>query len=142
MTYQHRDDEHTIDTTTMISRDDILNEVKSLEEYKQPRTGIKTKPNPNNIYLKDCWSFSSMKDDLPPYFVVNLDDILTGVSNLDLGGNTRPVSKRLLFNMLRDLDEISTQTIKGYTNYSESYCRKLAGLMRVTVQSFNRLVDS
>ena len=104
-------------------------------------TKAKTTPNPNNIYLTECLRFSDMDECLPYSFVVNIDDSLTGFSRLDLGGNTRPVSKGLLFSMLRDLDEISTQTVRDYTKYSDSYCRKLASLMRIAVNALNRMVD-
>jgi hypothetical protein len=103
---------------------------------------MKTLSNPNNIYLKEVWSFSVMEDYLPHRFANDLDDILTGTALLNLGGNTRPVRKGLIFDMLRDLDEISTATVQEYTGFSERHARKVASLMRIAVTALNRLVDA
>ena len=66
-----------------------------------------------------------------------LEDILFGATHLD-SDNTRPLSMKMFFFMLRDLDEINVEAIYAYTTYSKSHCYKLAQHMRVLVSAFNR----
>jgi hypothetical protein len=110
--------------------------------FKRITRPAKTLSNPNNIYLKDVWTFSVREDFLPRRFNNDLDDILTGIASLNLGGNTRPIRRELLFVMLRDLDEIATTTVQEYTGFSDSHARKVALAMRVAVNALNRFVDA
>lgn len=70
----------------------------------------------------------------------DLDDIISGVTKLDLGTNVRPVSRRLIFRMLRDLPEISTQSVQTFTGRSLSHSKKLATLMRITANAYEKVV--
>jgi hypothetical protein len=101
----------------------------------------KSVSNQNSIYLADCWSFAARNDYLPHRFANEVDDIITGIARLDLGGNSRPIHKGLLFDMLRDLDEINVHTIREYAGFSERHSRRLAGLLRIAVIELNRIVD-
>jgi hypothetical protein len=101
----------------------------------------KSVPNPNSIYFADCWSFAAMNDYLPHRFAAELDDVLTGIVRLDLGGNARPIQKRVLFDMLRDLDEVNAHAVKEYAGYSERHSRRIAGLLRIAINELNRIVN-
>lgn len=101
----------------------------------------KTIPNPNNFYFKEVWTFSVIEDHLPRRFAAQIDNVLTGIALLDLGGNSRPIRKGLLFDMLRDLDEVSTKSVQEYAGFSVSYARKIAAMIRVAVNALNRIVD-
>jgi hypothetical protein len=96
----------------------------------------KSMANPNRTILAE---FSTGTDDMQaacadyPW----LEDILFGATHLDCD-NTRPLSMKQFFFMLRDLDEINVETIYNYTTYSKSHCYKLAQHMRVLVSAFDR----
>jgi len=115
--------------------------VPGLNKARRQTKPIKTASNPNNIYLKDCWSFVDRTECLPHRFAAELDGVLTGIALLDLGGNTRPVHTGLLFDMLRDLDQVNVHTVKEYAGFSERHSRRLAGLLRLAVNELNRIVD-
>ena len=119
-----------------------------LKESKTERDIVETKvdgvkpplrksiANPNRTILAE---FSTGIDDMQaactdyPW----LEDILFGATHLDCS-NTRPLSMKQFFFMLRDLDEINVETIYDYTTHSKSHCYKLAQHMRVLVSAFNR----
>jgi hypothetical protein len=63
--------------------------------------------------LKGCWSVADVDENVSSMMAINMDDILTGIALLDQGGNTRPVSRQLLLDLLRDLDEVSTELSSG-----------------------------
>ena len=92
----------------------------------------KSMANPNHTILAE---FLTVQDACAEY--PWLEDILFGATHLD-SDNTRPLSMKQLFFMLRDLDEINVETIYNYTTYSKSHCYKLAQHMRVLVNAFNR----
>lgn len=95
----------------------------------------KNKLNDCNIYLKDYESLDCASSDIPV-----LDNIFTGVSLLDCG-NSRPMNKALMFCMIRDLDNINTQSVKDYTGLSEAYCRRLAQYLRVASNAFDAAIN-
>lgn len=94
----------------------------------------RTRSNENNIYLKEYHTVTDALEEIPA-----LDDMLTGASYLHDG--TKPFSKSLLFCMLRDLDTITTETVKDYTGFNERHSRKLASALRVLINAFNDAVD-
>lgn len=69
-----------------------------------------------------------------------LDNLFEGVSLLD-DGKSRPMNKGIMFQMLRDLDTINSETVKGYTGYSERHCQKLCLYLRVLSNAFDREVE-
>ena len=72
-----------------------------------------------------------------------LDDVLHGAARLDLGGNTRPLSKGLLYTLLATLPEISRVAVQegircsvhaqitGRINISDSHAKKVATSLRI-----------
>lgn len=64
-------------------------------------------------------------------YMPHMDDYFTGVSQL---GNNNPLSKNVMFHLLRTLPEISSNTIYQATNYSVSYCQRLATALRVFIK--------
>lgn len=60
-----------------------------------------------------------------------IDDYFTGVAHLD---DANPLSKNVMFRLLRTLPEISSNTIYQATNYSERYCQRLATALRVFIK--------
>ena len=92
----------------------------------------KNKANPNRNILEE---FYTMEDACAEY--PWLDDILFCATHFD-EGNTRPFSMKQFFYMLRDLEEINVETIYACTDCAKSHCAKLAKLMRVLVNAFDR----
>ena len=107
-----------------------------VDRVKENKTIRKTKMNENNVYLDQYMHLNEAIEDHPA-----LDDLFSGVTSLDCGNN-KPLNKSLMFNMLRDLDEINSKTIQGYTGYTESYCSRLAQYLRVLSNAFDREVES
>lgn len=95
----------------------------------------KSKCNINNVYLTDFMTYKEAVSCMP-----KLDDIVTGVSMLCYGNN-KPLSKNLLFSMLRDLDEINTNTVMEYTRYAKTTSSRLAQHLRVLVNAFDSIVE-
>jgi hypothetical protein len=112
-----------------------------LPKTRQTRCTRKTIPNPYKVMHKDCWSVADFDENDSSLMAITMDNILAGIVLLDLGGNTRPVSQRLLSDLLRNLDEISAESVQRYTEFSLSYSRKVAGLVRIAITALNRIVD-
>jgi hypothetical protein len=60
-----------------------------------------------------------------------LDNYFEGIANL---GESNPLSKNVMFRLLRSLPEISSNTIYQATNYSPNYCQRLATALRVFIK--------
>lgn len=60
-----------------------------------------------------------------------MENYFTGISQL---GNHNPLSKNVMFHLLRSLPEISSRTIYEATHYSLSYCQRLAAALRVFIK--------
>jgi hypothetical protein len=65
-----------------------------------------------------------------------LDQIVTGAVNLDMDGNTRPLSKKLVVSLLQRLDVITAQAVREYMHLtlrqcSERHSQKIALCLRV-----------
>lgn len=109
------------------------------EEYEptkdKPTISRKNKTNNNNVFLKEFDTLSEALEAIP-----QLDNMITGVSRLSCGNN-KPINQKLLFAMLRDLDDINQDTVQEYTGYSTNYSRRLAQYMRVLVNAFDNHVE-
>jgi hypothetical protein len=81
----------------------------------------------NYIYVEDAIV------DLP-----GLDDILTGVLAIPLGGNTRSLNRNAVFSMLQHLNVISPHTVREYMGCSTSHSEKVAGCLRIAVRGMTR----
>jgi hypothetical protein len=65
-----------------------------------------------------------------------LDPVVTGAVNLDMDGNTRPLSKKLMVRLLQSLDVISAEAVREYMHLtsrqcSERHAQKIALCLRV-----------
>jgi hypothetical protein len=60
-----------------------------------------------------------------------LDNYFFGIANL---GESNPLSKNVMFHLLRSLPEISSNTIYQATSYSPNYCQRLATALRVFIK--------
>lgn len=65
-----------------------------------------------------------------------LDNIVTGAVNLDLGGNTRPLAKKLVISLLQRLDVISAEAVRQQMHLtlrpcSERHAQKIGQCLRV-----------
>ena len=54
-----------------------------------------------------------------------LDDIFTGVAALDLGGNTRCLSKYMLFDILKGLELVNTEILQDYCGVAIRQAQKI-----------------
>lgn len=108
-----------------------------LRDATQQGAMRKSKPNPNGKLLASYMFVTDAIEDFPC-----LDDMFVGCANLDAGGNTRPMKTGLLFNLLRDLNDINVESIQAYTGCSESHSYKLAAYLRVLSSAFDTAVDN
>jgi hypothetical protein len=71
-------------------------------------------------------AITSLADNMP-----FLDNYFVGIANL---GESNPLSKNVMFHLLRSLPEISSNTIYQATHYSPNYCQRLATALRVFIK--------
>jgi hypothetical protein len=76
-------------------------------------------------------------DDLPM-----LDDIVTGAVQLNLDGNTRPLNKNMMIEMLQDLKFISSDAVESWMGCEKRHAQKVAKCLRIIVTLSMRVVDS
>jgi len=67
-----------------------------------------------------------------------IDDIITGVSLLDLGGNTRPISKNVLYVLMSTQPTITKNLIKEVTGKSDSHAQKLTAMVRTACRAIEK----
>lgn len=104
----------------------------SIREGKEIRV---SKDNPNNIYLKDFMFYSDAVEAHPI-----LEDIFIGATSLG-DGASNPLSKNLLFSMLRDLDVINVDTVQEYCNKSTKHCWRMAQCLRIISNALDMEVN-
>lgn len=99
----------------------------------KPTTKLgKKKINSLKMYLTHYYSFAELAEDMPM-----LDDIITGSSLLDLGGNKRPVRRDTLFFLLKELEVITSGGVRAVHDCSVRHSQKLAQCLRVIVNATN-----
>lgn len=67
-----------------------------------------------------------------------IDDIITGAANLDLGGNTRPLSRNMLYTLISTQPLIKTSIIEDATGKSNSYAKKITAVVRVCCRALEK----
>lgn len=67
-----------------------------------------------------------------------IDDIVTGVVHLDLGGNTRPLSVNMIYTLISTQPVITTSIIMEATGKSLSYSKKIVGVLRVACRALEK----
>lgn len=67
-----------------------------------------------------------------------LDDILTGVSRLDLGGNTRPLSVVLLYNFVSTSTIINTDIVMEYCDVGIRQAQKVLLALSIAVRAIEK----
>lgn len=82
-------------------------------------------------HLSQYLDFTDFMQDAPGAFRAALDDVITGATQLDLGGNSRPLGKARLFTLLAHLPVISTGTTAEALQCTEQHARKVAAVLRV-----------
>lgn len=92
-------------------------------------------------YLSSFLTYSEFKDEAPPILASQFDDVLTGVTRLDYGGNTRPLSRKVLFTLLAHLPVITTGNIMEVHGCSEQHARKIAAALRVASQAIRNCIS-
>lgn len=100
----------------------LANPEKELSEgVAPPKRGrgrpAKLKTNLLKPYLQGVKSPGHALSTLPGF-----DNIVTGVVNTDFGGNTRPLSKKLVINLLQRLDVISSKAVLKYMHKTLRMC--------------------
>lgn len=95
----------------------------------------KSTPNRNKVFVDHFEDLNEAIDTIP-----FLDDILTGVANLDYGNDT-PLARGKLFHLLQNCEEITTAAVYEATGHSEAHCYRLAQFMRILVTAFNTEVE-
>ena len=65
-----------------------------------------------------------------------LDNIVVGVCNLDLGGNTRPLRLRTVYTILSTQPIITTAVVMEAHQCSERHAQKIAACLRIASKEF------
>lgn len=86
--------------------------------------------------LQHYCTFSEAVQDYP-----FLDNIITGVCNLDLGGNTRPLSTAVVYTLLATQSLITTKLIAEAAQCSERHAQKICGCLRVAAREVEKHLD-
>lgn len=97
-------------------------------------TGRPSRIHDNSLvaeHLSQYLDFTDFMQDAPGAFRAALDDVITGATQLDLGGNSRPLGKARLFTLLAHLPVISTGTTAEALQCTEQHARKVAAVLRV-----------
>ncbi len=112
---------------------DNLSKNESNEKNKRGRPKLVHDNREVRRFLLDCQALSNC-----PSFV---DDALNGCAHPEIPGSKKPLSVRSLYNWLRLLDEISTESVMKLTGYSKRYCQHLMICLRVASKhiGFNML---
>jgi hypothetical protein len=92
-------------------------------------------------HLDDYWSYSHFHQCGPAKEVWALDDILTGISKLDFGGNTRPLSVSKLFFLLKILPLITSAAVREVLGGSESHARRISSALRIASRAFTNHIQ-
>ncbi len=107
---------------------------------KQTRRGAPRKVRANSLkpYLQGFRAPGYALRVLPQF-----DHIVTGAVNIDLGDNSRPLSKKLVITLLQRLDEISTEAIQNHMHATlrscsernaQRYCQCLRVILNATAK--------
>ena len=59
------------------------------------------------------------------------DDIFTGCTRLDLGGNTRDLSKYLMFSILKEYEAITSKIIEEHCNVKERQAQNIVKCLNI-----------
>jgi hypothetical protein len=75
------------------------------------------------------------------------DHIVTGAVSMDFGGNTRPLSKKLVITLLRRLNVISAEAVEAYMHASMRQCtlrhaQKIAQVLRVIIHAAAKVAEA
>lgn len=93
----------------------------------------------NNRVVDELQYYCTLSDaaqDFP-----DIDNIVVGVCNLDLGGNTRPLSTRILYTLLSQQRIISTAAIMDAQGYSRSHTQKVCACLRIASREIVKHLD-
>lgn len=90
----------------------------------------------DNVAKVHFENYARLDDALEVY--PGFDNILIGALALDMGGNTRPLRKNVMFMMLQSLDVISPMRVRELMGCSKSHSEKVAMVLRVIVTGFMR----
>lgn len=71
-----------------------------------------------------------------------LMDIIDSVNQLDMGQNTRGLSRTALLSMLASLDDITAQAVRDFMDCSVRHSERVAGCLRVIITAFVRATES
>lgn len=123
-----------------VRRDDSIiveYETKLLDDYIEPEVSSGRKPNSidNKIVSEFLFQFEKLHEFDEQYLFV--DDILTGVAKLDLGGNTRDLSKYMLFNLISTMSVITVKGIEDKLGIKVRQAQKIF----VSLKVINRMLE-
>ena len=65
-----------------------------------------------------------------------LMEIIDSANRLDMGGNTRGLSRTLLLSMLTNLEVITPVTVRDFMQCSVRHSQRVAGCLRVIINAF------
>jgi hypothetical protein len=111
---------------------------KCEEDFLEETVAIMGRPKRqiDNNYVKSVfYKYQSYKDAKKQFYW--LDDILVGVSRLDMGGNTRPLGTGVLYSFICSSNIINTSIIQDFCNVG---VRQSQNIMAALVIA-NRMIE-
>ncbi|MCG9077929.1 hypothetical protein [Laribacter hongkongensis] len=87
-------------------------------------------------HLSQYLNFTDFMRDAPGPFRAVLDDVITGASRLDLGGNSRPLGKVRLFTLLAHLPATTAEAFQC----PDRHARKIAAVLRVASMALHEWI--
>lgn len=126
------------------TRTEKTQKVKTAKTSKKTGRGAPKKVRNNSLkpYLQGFYHPGHALSKLPQF-----DHIVTGAVSMDMGGNTRPLSKKLVITLLRRLDVISTETVQAYMLATMRQCtprhaQKIAQVLRLIVNATAKVAEA
>lgn len=123
-----------------------VDSTRTKKPQKAEKTGRgapkKVRNNSLKPYLQGFYHPSHALSRLPQF-----DHIVTGAVSMDLGRNTRPLSKKLVITLLRRLDLISSEAVQAYMLATMRQCtlrhaQKIAQVLRLIVHAAAKVAEA
>lgn len=92
--------------------------------------------NSIRMYLSGYISLDAAIEDLPL-----LGNIIESVALIDIGKNTRPLNRNIIFSMLQNLDMVTPETVMEFMGCSKRHAQKVALCLRVIMNAFNSVAE-
>jgi hypothetical protein len=114
--------------------------LESIGEEKKPVVEIESRKKFTNPLYMYLMSFETLEEAIVAIPV--LDNLIEGVLSLILDeGGTRKLDRRLIFNALKNLEVISSETVRKLTGYGVRHSQRVGQALRIVGAAFARMAE-